>query len=393
MFVRCGWGVEKSNIGYYLDSFNVVEYKRRVRAVRKHLCKRRRIRVRMFRAFPAEIRGVIVRKMQRRIIRLRKKKVPVGDEVAWRVWWRKMCDKRMVFDRHVNRNVRRVLSRCVGVAQVDVPLSILPAVTSMVEQYHDDGIGGQRKGKSLHLLSYNIGSLLKYGRVCLDNFYADVYMFQETLYKSVIWSDLPSGWQFVHSYRENVKGGGICFIVRAGVQIEKLEGSFYRHGDMGIEWIWLRIRCEKGWLYLCNLYLPPMRAILGPAKYLVDQINDFIGREGSMGCLITGDFNCFLLEPGEVVNVEGGASSTYVKRGCYWQRLFASCRYPPVILNRLDLVPTHVFNGGGSVIDYVIWFGSSAGIVKHFKVVGGFADHNMLTAELQVDLMPIEYVP
>lgn len=187
-------------------------------------------------------------------------------------------------------------------------------------------------------------------------------------------------------------------MVRQGLHCEPLKHKWRRCG-IGLEYCWIRVRADGGWVYLCSLYLPPQQtARVADVQTLSDTIDQFLGQSETVGCLVMGDFNSPLADCDLLASLGyGGVSVSYVRRGERWKRHLLHGHVCHVLnvthAAGARVMATH-YNSGSppTVVDYAIWFGP-ASCVASCTVIPTPWDHMMVCAVLRCSVVGVPSTP
>ena len=56
---------------------------------------------------------------------------------------------------------------------------------------------------------------------------------------------------------KGVTGGGTGFLIKKTIKWAPLKKHWYRDDKKGLEWCWIRVHTQNGWIYLASIYSPP----------------------------------------------------------------------------------------------------------------------------------------
>lgn len=258
-----------------------------------------------------------------------------------------------------------------------------------------DGIVAKDGGRveetsTMRLVSCNITSATHLPEL-IDSYWnqADVFLVQETNSGDSTWPGV-GGWRLLNFPRVGRRGGGTGIVYRESIgRVSVLPGLKYRDGDDGIEWLWARVPCGYGAVYVCSVYAPPMMVCTQMIQATFRNHLKYVRtRSDFVGAFVGGDLNCSLFGKQILMNKKfGGLSENYLQRGRRWLT-FLERDLNGRMLNNLDISATNhsvINNGVATIVDYSFWFGDPK-FVKSFAVTDGVLQHNALKSVLSIPM-------
>ena len=366
----------------YIFNFN-----RRLKRIRR---KRRRPII-LLPNISEEVRQVVAEEMKKKIqkkwarLLTQRNNSRIGPERnadQWLVWWKRRVRSRY---KHVDQQAR---AHVVDVLE-EWGHDAEPMAAEEIQEPKDN---------ILTVISQNINSLREHGTELLLNMnhHPDVYALQElkTDEKFRMLGNLK--WRLINFPRTN-NGGGTGFLVRPGLQIERLRHLWHRQGRAGAEVCWIRIQLGSGlWIYTGSVYVPPGRPLSELDRFIqviVNQLHDFRALGNCAGVLLAGDFNSswYTIAQLRAHNLHGRAAA-YITHGARWRNAVNTIPgFPTVqVLNDTSMKYTHISNTQHGVrktlIDYAVWFGTANDITS-FRTLGtSLTAHHMLEISIRTDL-------
>ena len=247
---------------------------------------------------------------------------------------------------------------------------------------HSQNIGG---------LNTNIVELLEE----FDNAPPDIVALQECFGTCKI---KGLGWKLVRHLRPDEHanhGGGTGFLVRAHVLHEVLRPLWFRT-DEGIEACWIRVRMDRGWLYVTSVYAPPQKPVANAAAKLREQLGIVYADPECCGILVCGDFNSSWYEESRLhFHGLGGRGGNYRNPGKVWREALTApvgLLQPRILNDTVPLQSTHTQvisrnRVSRTVIDYMVWAGSSP--ATNFRIITSNRPHSQLSIHLPASASPI----
>jgi len=378
------------------------------------------------RGFPKHLFQKLRRRLNNKLARILYKKKRGFECNVWKFsqlirWWKRKVMKLRCFDVNTSMHVKEIMAdnselfnykdkNIVEVSNVDrnnIHVSdesftgLASGVNSVVMNSQVDGAVSV---STLKVSSLNANSLHNYARrVNLVNLLGntnDLVFLQETNCNSngIAQVDNVLSWKFFHFDRgdakNSIRGGGTGFLVNPKLHAELVgdDDGYYRDGERGVEWCWIRVRGNSGWLYCCSVYNPPH---LVPPDETMNRlkrlINIFSNRDDFIGIIMAGDFNSFLLGHHHAERFQ--PSNLHQRIGNRWRSAIFNneFRYSWQLLNTLDCRPTCISIRGGaagqvsrSVLDYC-WFLGPSNSCRRFEVKDLSLQHQLLYAEFNAN--------
>ena len=207
-------------------------------------------------------------------------------------------------------------------------------------------------------------------------------------------------WKLVDFPREDTSGG-TCFLLRNNLIFESLK-PFWRRlrgaaNQPGVEWVWVKVKMENGWLYMASVYAPVSTTVpksREAALILREQVDAFLQEDDCVGVLVSGDFNATWYPESVTLRRNMGSSgSTPRGKGREWR---AALTGGSVVVNDSLIRPDDeaavdpsiwatrlgTNNNQSTLIDYGVWFGPADKVTSvSMKNVEG-PDHRSLVVEL-----------
>lgn len=218
---------------------------------------------------------------------------------------------------------------------------------------------------------------------------ADVFLVQETNSINNTWPGV-AGWKLINFPRKFIRGGGTGVVYREAIgRVSASPGLRYRDGEDGVEWLWARVPCVDGAVYVCSVYSPPRLRLSADVKAIFREHLEYLrARPDCVGLYVAGDLNCSLFDKQKLSEKNvGGRHADSCARGRIW-RTFLEQEQHGLLLNVSDMSPTFTNGRTNTIVDYAFWFGGLDAIMK-FAVVDGILDHEAL---MSVMLIPTSRV-
>ena len=374
---------------YTIDLVDCYRYFFKKRLEELHSDRQRRRQLQRMRLISEEVRtslathmaNKIQKKWLKRTSQPNNRKIsPDWNVVQWGSWWNRQVRKVNQVDPQARSRVLEILD-----AGVDVPMA--------AEEIQEP------QANILRVVGGNINSLRKHGVELLEDTqsHPDVYALQEL--KTNKKFKLLGGvkWRLIQFPRNN-SGGGTGFLVRPGLQVERLRHLWYRHSAFGAEVCWIRIQLGSDlWMYIGSVYVPPGRPaneIAAFIQFIVNQLHDFRALGDCAGVLLTGDFNSSWYDSAQLEQHDlKGQSANYTTPGKRWRDALSAVPGFPVVqvLNDASMEFTHMHKkADGSIaktlIDYAVWFGNCNDITSFRTLDSSLTDHRMLEVSMRTDL-------
>ena len=306
----------------------------------------------------------------------------VWSRGRWHQWWTSRLRRKGFLDRNAHKHVQEILDTF---CPTEEPKPACPK-------------------RGLRTCSQNFNSLNQNGRSFLDGLDRgmDVIAGQESRLGTGKWNmQKHYDWKLVDFPRDDTSGG-TCFLLRDNLIFESLKSSWRRlpgaNGQPGVEWLWIKVSMENGWMYMASVYAPISTTVplsREAALTLRAQIDEFRMKEDCVGVMIFGDFNSTWYTT-NVTNRRnmGSTASNVLGKGREWRDALSG---GSVVVNDSLIRPNDeesidpscwasrlgTNNRKSTLIDYGVWFGPEDKVRSvYMRDVDG-PDHRTLVVELK----------